>query len=81
MMRHTKSQRFNGRKPLLELPRRRYETILLEFEGKQAQVYQSLFQSAKRRFEEIVARGDAAHHTISFLSMLAAVRQVLLFLC
>lgn len=75
MMRHRKDQSFNGRQPLLQLPKRFSETVLVEWGTEiERNTYERLFRVAKQMFLDMIKEGTAAQQQMVAMSLLLPVR-------
>ena len=74
VMRHRKSQKFNGR-PIVEMPDREEKELFIDFTAKQKEYYQKLYATAKERYEYYKAMDNIGRGTIQILSALLPARQ------
>lgn len=74
MCRHHKDGKYQGL-PLVELPEKKEETVMLSFTESQARVYRNLYEMAKIRYDGFVRLGVARKKTLEIWSMLLPLRQ------
>lgn len=73
--RHKKSQRFNDRDALVELPPRTLYTIPIPFSPSERTSYDRILAIARTRFNEFAARGEVNAKYIQVLALLLPLRQ------
>ena len=74
VMRHRKSQQFNGR-PLLNMQRRSEDVILIDFSSTERGYYDKLYATAKEQYEYYKAMGNVGRGTIKILASLLPARR------
>ena len=74
VMRHRKSQNFNGR-PILDMLQREEDLILIDFSPTEREYYEKLYATAKEQYEYYKEVGSVGRSTIKLLSSLLPARR------